>query len=154
MKKEKSIFWIRFSIYTIFAIVIPVLFLIWKFKLFQKISSISVGGWGVIAILIVAISFISMLRYIKKGMTFSFITQCINGIVKIIIPLVAILLVINAMKESVNELIQFLVVYISCQVVAIPVNPFPKWIHDNKLEEEENKFRKIAESIGIVKPKQ
>ena len=154
MKKETSLFWIRFVIYVMFAVAIPVAFLIWRFKLFHTISSISIGGWGVIAILIVAFSFISMLKYIRKGLPFSFITQCINGIVKIIIPLVAVLLVVNALKNSVNELIQFLVVYIACQVVAIPVNPLPKWVHDNKLEEEENKFRKFAESIGFVKPKQ
>lgn len=152
--KKVLIFWSRLLAYLVFAIVIPVGFLIWRFKLFSKISTISIGGWGIIAIIIVAATFVSMLKYIKKGLPFSFFTQCITGVIKIIIPLVVTLLIINTLKDSITELMQFLVVYIACQCVAIPVNPFPQWVHDNKLEEEENKFKKFAETIGFGKAKE
>lgn len=151
--KKTLIFWGRLVTYFIFSIAIPVGFLIWKFKLFSKISTISIGGWGIVAIIIIAASFISMLKYIKEGLPFSFVTQCINGVIKIIIPLVVTLLIINTLKDSIDELINFLVVFIFCQCVAIPVNPFPQWTHDNNIQQEKNKFRKFAESIGIVKPK-
>ena len=155
---EKSmyrlVFWVRFLIYVLFGMAIPVAFLIWRFKLFEKINSVSVGGWGVVVILIVVIFFIKMLKYIKKGLPFSFWTQLITGYLKTVIPLLALVLIVYCMRNSISELIQFLVVFITCQVIAVPANPFPQWIHDNKLDEEENKTRKIFESLGILKTKE
>lgn len=149
--KDRLVFWARFSIYTIFGVVIPVVFLIIRFKLFQKISSLSIGGWGIVAIMIVAFSFVSMLKYIKKGIPFSFVTQCINGVIKVIIPLLVTLLIINSMKNSINELINFLVVFIGCQIIAIPANPFPKWMHDHQVEDRKIEFKKIFKELGLSK---
>lgn len=150
---NKKIFWIRFAIYVLFGLIVPVVFLVWRFKLFQKISSISIGGWGVVAILIVFFFIIKMLKYIKKGLPFSFGTQIISGYLKVVIPLFVSVLIINALKGCINELVQFLVVLTACQAIAVPANPFPKWIHDNNLEQQENQTRRIFESLGIIKPK-
>lgn len=151
---DKKLFWARFGIYVLFGLIAPVLFLIWRFELFQKISSVSVGGWGVVAIVIIFVFFVKMLKYIKKGLPYSFFTQCINGIVKVIVPLFVALLIIYCMRNCMEQLIQFLVVLIVCEFVAVPANPFPKWIHDNHLEQEENKYRKVFEDLGVVKPKE
>lgn len=151
---NKKIFWIRFFIYVLFGLIIPVTFLIIRFKLFQKISSISIGGWGIVVILIVFGFVVKMLKSIKKGLPFSLATQIISGYLKIVLPLLIAALVVNALKNCVNELIQFLVVLIICEAIAVPANPFPKWIHDNKLEEQENQTRKIFETLGLIKPKQ
>lgn len=151
---SRKLFWIRFFIYILFGLIFPVVFLIWRFDLFKKISSVSIGGWGVVVIIIVFVFFVKMLKYIKKGLPYSFFTQCINGIVKVIVPLLATLLIIYLMRNCMDQLMQFLVVFIVCEFFAIPANPFPKWIHDNHLEEEENKYRKVFEDLGVVKPKE
>ena len=65
-KMSKTQFWIRFAIYFLLGLVVPVVFLIWRFKLFGKVSTISIGGWGFIAILLFVIFFIKMLKAIKK----------------------------------------------------------------------------------------
>lgn len=152
--KNRLVFWVRFLIYLVVGMVIPVVFLIWRFKLFQKIDSVSIGGWGVIAILIIFVFLVKLLKSVKKGLPFSFWTQLITGYLKTVIPLLAAVLVINCLKDSISELIQFLVVFITCQVIAVPANPFPQWAHDNKIAEDENKLRKTFESLGILKPKQ
>lgn len=154
MNDKKALFWTRFGIYVLFQIVIPITFLVWRFKLFQKISTVSIGGWGIVVIILVTAFFVSMIKYVKKGLPFSFLTQCLNGIMKTIIPLIAIAFILNWLKGSINELSQFVIVYILCQIVAIPANPFPKWVHDNNLQQEENKTRRFLENLGIIKPKE
>lgn len=154
MNDKKALFWTRFGIYVLFQIVIPITFLVWRFKLFQKISTVSIGGWGIVVIILVTAFFVSMIKYVKKGLPFSFLTQCLNGIMKTIIPLIAVAFILNWLKGSINELSQFIIVYILCQIIAIPANPFPKWIHDNNLQHEENKTRKFLEKFGIIKPKE
>ena len=154
MNDKKALFWTRFGIYVLFQIVVPITFLVWRFKLFQKISTVSIGGWGIVVIILVTAFFVSMIKYVKKGLPFSFLTQCLNGIMKTIIPLIAIAFILNWLKGSINELSQFVIVYILCQIIAIPANPFPKWIHDNNLQHEENKTRKFLEKFGIIKPKE
>ena len=154
MNDKKALFWTRFGIYVLFQIVVPITFLVWRFKLFQKISTVSIGGWGIVVIILVTAFFVSMIKYVKKGLPFSFLTQCLNGIMKTIIPLIAVAFILNWLKGSINELSQFVIVYILCQIVAIPANPFPKWIHDNNLQQEENKTRRFLENLGIIKPKE
>lgn len=154
MNDKRALFWTRFGIYILFQIVVPITFLVWRFKLFQKISTVSIGGWGIVVIILVTAFFVSMIKYVKKGLPFSFLTQCLNGIMKTIIPLIAVAFILNWLKGSINELSQFVIVYILCQIVAIPANPFPKWVHDNNLQQEENKTRRFLENLGIIKPKE
>jgi hypothetical protein len=154
MNDKRALFWTRFGIYVLFQIVVPITFLVWRFKLFQKISTVSIGGWGIVVIILVTAFFVSMIKYVKKGLPFSFLTQCLNGIMKTIIPLIAVAFILNWLKGSINELSQFVIVYILCQIVAIPANPFPKWVHDNNLQQEENKTRRFLENLGIIKPKE
>ena len=64
-------FWFRLGIYITFGAIIPFVFLVWRFKLFGKVSSISIGGWGVVAIVFVAIFFIKLFKAVKKGLPFT-----------------------------------------------------------------------------------
>lgn len=155
--KNKLLFWSRFCIYVLFGFVAPIVFLAIRFELFKTISKVSIGGWELIIFLLVFIFLITLIKYVKKGLPYSILTQVLNGITKVIIPLVVVLLIVNAFKSSTDKLealSQFMVFLIACEVVAIVANPFPKWIHDNHLEQQEHQFRKIFESLGIVKPKQ
>ena len=156
-KKEKLIFWSRFSIYVLFGFVAPVVFLAIRFELFKTISKVSIGGWELIIFLLAFIFIITLIKYVKKGLPYSLFTQFLNGLTKVIIPLLIVLLVVNAFKNSADKLealSQFMVFLIACEIVAVVANPFPKWIHDNHLEDQENQFRKIFEGLGIIKQKQ
>lgn len=146
---NKKEFWYRFSVYILFGLLIPATFLIWRFKLFEKVSKVSVGGWGIVAVIFVAIFFISMLKAIRKGMPFSITTQIIEGLCKLIIPLIIACTCIYFMQDLMKEMYQFLLVLILSETVAIVVNPIPQWAHENKIEEQENRLKGIINTLGI-----
>lgn len=153
MKQSRKVFWIRLALYILFGGLAPGAFLIWRFDLFSEISSLSIGGWGIVCILFVGLFFLKLLKAVKEGLPYSFGTQCINGICKVVLPLLIALLILYAVQNCVAELMQFLGVVIVCEIIAIPLNPLPKWAHDNGIKEEEGKYRRIAESLGLISSK-
>lgn len=136
--KEKKMspkeFWTRLSIWTLLAVVIPVGFIIWKYGLFKSSGSIQLSGWAIIGIFIIAIYFVYLLKSAKKGMPRdSMIVQCIDGYA-IIIPLIALLLIVKSVKNTLAEFEQVLIVIIVCESIAVPINPMRKWAAQNNIE--------------------
>ena len=132
----KTVFWSRFVSWAMFACVLPFTFIVWRFKLFGKISSLQIGGWGIIAILIVAIFVFSIIRYIKlafKG-RYSLTGQILSGVCKIILPLVVFMIMLTALRNSIDLMLQALGCVIACEVIALPLNPLPKWAYDMQKE--------------------
>ena len=148
---SKKEFWIRLPIYALFLFVIPAVFLIIRFNLFQKISALNIGGWGIVAILIVGLGFIKMMKEVKKGLPFCYLNQVITGLYKVIIPLLLLTFIIYFSKDSIKHILQFLVVLIPSEFVAILVNPIPRWAYENKLEEDGYKLKQILKSAGLSK---
>lgn len=139
----KAVFWIRFALWSLCACVIPFLFIVYRFQLFQTISKIQIGGWGMIAIIIVAVFAFSIIRYVKMALSakYSLAVQILNGICKIIIPLVVVMVIIYNIKSNIDLFIQVLGVVIISEMVAIPLNPLPKWAYEQQknVREEERK---------------
>lgn len=148
---SKKEFWIRLPIYALFLFVIPAVFLIIRFNLFQKISALNIGGWGIVAILVVGLGFIKMMKEVKKGLPFCYLNQVITGLYKVIIPLLLLTFIIYFSKDSIKHILQFLVVLIPSEFVAILVNPIPRWAYENKLEEDGYKLKQILKSAGLSK---
>lgn len=144
-------FWIRLSIYVVFGIAVPFTYLSIRFKLFQKINMIQIGGWGIVAIVMAAVFFIKLAKAVKKGLPFGYYTQLINGFMYKLVPLAAILLILFLMKDHVKELIEFIIVLIPCQVISIAVNPIPVWAHENMLTEQGVNLKKVLNAAGIGK---
>ena len=144
---SKKEFWIKLVLYVIFGGLIPVVFLIIRFNLFSTVSKLSIGGWGIVCILFACIFVSKILKAVKKGLPFSMATQIITGVCKTIIPLVASAFIVYYMQNCMKEIFQFLVVLIICELIAIIVNPFPKWIHVNKLDEDKQNLKSILESL-------
>ena len=148
---SKKLFWIRLISYIVIGGGIPLFFLIWRFNLFSKVSKLSIGGWGMIAILFIGIFFIKMMKAIRKGLPFSFGTQILEGMFKVTIPLLIATVVIYVMRNSVEELFQFFFVLLFCETIAMIVNPIPQWAHENKIEEQESSAKRILSSLGLIK---
>ena len=146
---SKKEFWYRFSLYIFFGLIIPFVFLVWRFRLFEKVSKVSVGGWGLIAIIFVAVFFIGLLKAVRKGMPFSFATQVIEGLCKLTIPLIIACSCIYFMQDLMTEMFQFLCILTVSETVAVIVNPIPQWSHENHLEAQESKVKSILETLGI-----
>lgn len=144
---SKKQFWIRLSLYVLFGGIIPVIFLILRFNLFTKIDSLSVGGWGIVAILFISIFFAKMIKTIVKGLPFSLFIQILNGICKVIIPLIAASFIVYYMQDCMKEIFQFLVVCSISELVAIVINPLPKWSNDNKIDKDKQTIKEILETL-------
>lgn len=140
---EKKIFLARLILFTIFACVLPFSFIAWRYHIFTTLNSVSLSGWGIIAIVIALAFIVYVARMLKRGMPYSMLTQCIGGLLKVTLPLVILYVVVNAIKNQSEIFLQALLVVIISETIAIPINPFPKWLNDNQIKKEDSYFEKL-----------
>ena len=137
--KAKKVFIARTILFCIFGCVLPFVFIAWRFEIFSNGGShISLTGWGIIGIMIVFFFVLYCLKILKNSIPFSMTYQILSGTIKVILPLILLLLLVNALDDSITQFKQALFVVIGCESVAIVVNPFPKYMHDKGIEKAEN----------------
>lgn len=139
MENEKKIFVARVILFIIFGCVLPFTFIAWRYQIFKG-TQISLTGWGFIAILIVFFFVWYCLKVLKNSIPFSMTYQILSGFIKVILPLILVLCIVNALEDSIRLFKQALIVVICCEAVAILINPFPKFMHDKGIEKTENLF--------------
>ena len=140
---EKKLFLARLILFTIFACVLPFSFIAWRYHIFTTLNSVSLSGWGIIAIVIALVFIVYVARMLKRGMPYSMLTQCIGGLLKVTLPLIILYVVVNAIKNQSEIFLQALLVVIISETIAIPINPFPKWLNDNQIKKEDSYFEKL-----------
>ena len=148
MKKAKLL--INFSIYCLFGGILPFLFLAWRFELFKKVSKISIGGWGLVAVIFAFVFVTVTVNKIKDGMPYSYTKQVIDGISKVVLQLFLGAFCIYYMKDLMEELFQFFCILILCETVAVLVNPIPQWQHENNIERQESSVKKFLQTFGVI----
>lgn len=130
MTKEKKIFIIRIIAWALFSCVIPVIFIGWRYDLFNKVGGLQLSGWGLIAIIIIFAFLYAMVKYIRAGFVeYSMLKQIVNGLVRVVIPLGALLCICISLRNNVEVFIQALSCVLVSEVIAIPINPFPEWVY-------------------------
>ena len=147
---ENKIFVTRLITWIIFALILPVCFIVFRFDIFHKSPHFALGFWGLFAVIIILTFVISSLRYICKAMPFSMATQIIGGVAKVILPLGLLLFAAYYIKMNLDAFIQALWVVLCSEAVAIPLNPMPKWIHEHLSEEQQKKIENIID-LGLDK---
>lgn len=147
MSKQKAIFITRLITYFIFSLALPIAYLIWKFQLFRRVSKVSIGGWGLVLIIFLAVYFWKLISAARKGLKFGMTRQVLNGLCGITLPLAISYLVLWWLSGNIQELIDFLLVLTICETVAIPINPIPKWQFDNNKEVTEMSIMSIVEKF-------
>lgn len=147
---SKKQFWIRLGVYVLLGLVIPVIFLIWRFKLFEKITTteIAIGGWGVVVFIIFIAFCSSMLKAIKKGLPFSFGTHIITCLIKVTIPLLTALYVVHFLQDFTKELFQVLCVLLICETIASITNPLPQWAYEHQIDAENMRIKNIFSAFA------
>ena len=127
-----AVFWSRFVSWTLFSLILPATFIIWRFDLFKKISKIQLGGWSIFLIILAAAFVFTIIKYIHLAFKghYSFIGQCLSGFCKIVLPLLIVLLIVYSVQNTIEMLIQVLSCVTLCEAIAIPINPLPKWAYD------------------------
>ena len=127
--KAKALFWILFALWTIFALIAPVAWIIWRYQLFQPKTEYQFGGWGFIAVVIIAVFALTCFRYVCKGFPrWSMAKQCIKGLCIITIPCLALYFALSCVASNIELFLQSLAFVTASETVAIPLNPFPKWV--------------------------
>ena len=153
---SKKMFWVRLLAYVVVGGLLPLTFIAFRFDLFEKVSTLSISGWTLISMLTVFIVFsfvffMKLVKGVRDGLPFSYGTQLLNGLYKVIIPMLMAALILYYLKDSVDKVIQLFVVAIPCEMVAIAINPIRTWAHDNKLDEQGTNLRTVLESAGLIK---
>lgn len=149
--KKKKEFWVKFSLYVLFGAIIPFMFLVWRFNLFGKASKVQIGGWGLFAIMFLGIFFAKTIKVVRMGLPYSLITQILEGVVKVLIPLGVAALAAFYLRNAMQQLFQFLCITFFCEAVAIVVNPLPKWLYEHQLDERKNTLKDVLQTLDILK---
>lgn len=136
MTKEKKIFIVRFISFLITSLIAPITYFIIRFNLFQVTSRLQIGAWGIIVFAIILAVVSVLIKYYIDAMKtkYTFMKQVLSGFIKLILPLVFVLVIFTWLKDNIDLAVEALWVIIPCEVVAICVNPLPKWCYDNNVE--------------------
>lgn len=147
--KEQGIFILRAVLFAVFAAVLPIVFILWRYGAFE-------GGktsYGLGTLLCGILAFIAV-RYalgeIKAAMPYSMLTQIITGAMNVILPLILLYVLLLKMRNEAELLMQCVIAVILCECVAIPVNPFPKWREEHRAEREGKTFIERAKAFRKI----
>ena len=140
----KTTFATRAVTWFTFAAILPFLFIAFRYGIFKSTGTIALSGWGIIAVIIFAAVLIGLLNYLRQGMREGMAKQCIMGFCKIIVPLLMVMVIVEGIKTNIDLFLKALGVTIACELIAIPINPFPAWLEERRkemnLEEQESVF--------------
>ena len=149
---DKKIFIIRAILWSLFAAVIPFVFIGWRYDLFKKAGSLQLSGWGMIGIIIVFIFIIALVKYIKAGFPeWSMLKQILNGVIKVLLPIGVLLALCMGIKSNIEYFTQALSLVLLSEAIAIPVNPFPKWVYEKSKGKFESMIDLFANKINNKK---
>lgn len=137
-KNQKIIFYVRLALFILIGCVAPFAFIAWRFDLFTSATKASLSGWGIVGILIIFFFLRYVYSILRSGIPYSFITQILAGVFKIIVPLLLMYVALNVIGRNIDQFMQVIVCVILCEIVAIPINPLPKYMHDNNIEKVES----------------
>lgn len=130
-KKEKGVFITRIILWCLFAGILPVLFIGWRYDLFKKVGTLQLSGWGLIGVVILFIFLRALVKYVKAGFTeWCMLKQILNGVIKVLLPIGALLGLCVGIRANLDYFIQALGLVLICETIAIPINPFPEWVYN------------------------
>ena len=107
-----------------------------RFHLFQTTTKLQVGLAGIVVIGIMMGVITVLIRFYLDGMKtkYSLLKQILQGIMKLILPLGLLLATLIWLGDNVNMIKEALYIIIPCEMVAIVVNPLPRWCFENNVE--------------------
>ena len=142
---SKTVFTVRLILWVTFSAILPFIFIAWRYGIFKSSSKISLSGWGIIAVIIILVFAITLIAYLYKGMKPGFAKQCVSGLIKVILPLVILLLFVTEIKSHIQIVYQALCCVIICELVGIPLNPFPDWLEKRRIEQGKEQAETLSE---------
>lgn len=137
MSDKKKLFIVRLIIFICF-LLIPPIYLIFRYDLFQKVSKVNLGGWGILAIMLVAISIFFFLRYLIKGKTYAYWKQILKAVLYVLVPCFTFYMILYISKDYMERLMELLIIVMTSYFVAMVVNPLPQYTYEKSRGEFES----------------
>lgn len=140
---DKQKFTLKMIMFLVFSLVAPATYLAIRYNLFTKVTKTTLSFWAIVIIAIILSVVGVMIKYYIGGLKtrFSFLKQLLEGLVKVILPIAMILIVAIVFKHNaeiivskLNLVIESISIILGCELIAICVNPLPKWAFDNNVE--------------------
>lgn len=131
----KTVFTIRLIAWALFSAILPFIFIVWRYGIFQTNCTIKLTGWGIIGVIIIIVFAITLLKYVYKAMKPGLFRQCVEGVCKILLPLTILLLLVVEIESHISLVKQALGCVIVCEIIGIPLNPFPAYLEKRRIEE-------------------
>jgi hypothetical protein len=151
----RAVFAIRFTAFILFAFLLPIGHILGKYKPFNYTESLSVGFAGLVIIAILFIGLKFLVEFYLNGVKtkYSLAKQIVSGVTKVIVPMCAVVALVIVLSKYTQQLLDMSIVLIPCEMVAIVVNPLPKWAFDNNVEGLANITEKILDVVQTKKDK-
>lgn len=141
--KSRIVFWSRMTGWLGVGVAAPVTAFATKFGLFTsqepvvdalgntvQHGSIALNGWGIVCCLLVGSYVIQILKEIvAANQGYSMTKQMYDGAVKLI-PYIIAYGICFFLNGVIGQIMYCLAVLIVCKLVAIPLNPLPKWRYE------------------------
>lgn len=126
MKKKE--FCIKLILWLFFAWIVPILTIVDKYDMVKN-GTLKYTGWGILAFIISFIFVIVICGYIAKIFKWSMGLQIFNGVRLVLVPLFFMLIGVDLIVNNIDNVKFILVVSFISEAIAIPLNPFPKWLY-------------------------
>lgn len=151
----RAIFAIRFVAFILFAFVAPIGHIIGKYKPFNYTETLSVGfaGLVIIAILLVGLKFLVEFYLDGVKTKYSLVKQIVSGFTKVILPMCIVAALVIVLAKYAEQVLSICIVLIPCEMIAVVVNPLPKWAFDNNIEGLTKITEKILDVVQTKKEK-
>lgn len=131
---NKKEFWFKFVLWIVFVAVVPIIAIIDKYDMIKN-KPLKYTGWGIIVISIIAITLLVILGYVLKLMKWSMWKQIVSGIRNVLVPIGVLFVLSGLIANNIENIKYILVVSFISEAIAIPINPFPKWIYEKNISD-------------------
>ena len=155
--KSLILFWIRLIMWVGASCIAPIAVFSKKFGLFEEASYEPVydelgnvingsppalSGWGILSCVLVGFTALSILKEVSKAYVgYSFTKQIIKGICGAI-PIAICFALCYFLEDNIETLKYCFSVLLITKLIAVPLNPLPKWRYDKCGVEDYNDFLK------------
>lgn len=137
-------FWTRATLWSIFAIIIPAGVIFTQYEIFtQRDSLTKVTGWGLVFLISIAGGVFYIIKSLGEAEDNPWINGMARGVKNVILPLLLIYYLTGIIAFNLVKFNTILIVTLIAEGIAIPLNPFPEYIHQRRQE------KKVKDNLGI-----
>lgn len=133
--KKESTFCCLAIGWILFAIILPIIFINNKYKLFVKTEDeLRFTGWALVGLLILFIGLYALCSYIISAYSVKYRTwvKILKGFQRIILPLLLVFFMCGIINNNIERIQTLLLEIIISEAIAIIINPFPYFVYKHK----------------------